>query len=73
LLEILSDFNITNPWGIHVDAIAQDGQNELFYATRNALNTAAAPDLVYLYQNQAASLQRYDGLIDINSLLTSPK
>ena len=72
LLEILSEFNATNPWGIRVDAIAQDGQNELFYATRNALNTAAAPDLVYLYQNQAASLQRYDGLIDLNSLLSSP-
>lgn len=73
LLEILSEFNTTNPWGIRVNAIAQDGQNELFYATRDALNTAAAPDLVYLYQNQAASLQRYDGLIDLNSLLTSPK
>jgi len=73
LLEILSEFNTTNPWGIQVDAIAQDGQNELFYATRSALNTAAAPDLVYLFQNQAASLQRFDGLIDLNSLLLSPQ
>ncbi len=72
LEEIVSEFNTSNPWGIQATAIAHAGQNDLFFALRAALNTSAAPDLVYLFQNQAATLQRFDGLRDLNSLLLSP-
>ncbi|HWQ83915.1 MAG TPA: extracellular solute-binding protein, partial [Anaerolineales bacterium] len=72
LLEIIAEFNTSNPWGIEVTTAAHTGQNDLFYAAREALNTTAAPDLVYLFQNQAATLQRFDGLVDLTGLLLSP-
>ncbi len=73
LEEIVSEFNTSNPWGIQATAIAHAGQNDLFFALRAAMNTSAAPDLVYLFQNQAATLQRFDGLRDLNNLLSSPQ
>ena len=73
LLEIIAEFNAGNPWGIQATAVAHTGQNNLFYTVRDALNTTEAPDLVYLFQNQAATLQRFDGLLDLTSLLSSPQ
>lgn len=73
LEQIVSEFNASNPWGIQATAISYAGQNELFTSLQEALNTSAAPDLVYLFQNQAATLQRFDGLRDLNSLLSSPQ
>ena len=73
LLDLVAEFNASNPWSIQVQAVSHPGQNDLFYAVRDSLNTAAAPDLTYLFQNQAATLQRFDGLVDLNSLLHSPR
>lgn len=74
LQEIVAEFNETNEWGITVEALNQGGYGDIF--ARMTTNLAAGgqdlPQLVVAYQNQAATYEVVDGLIDINLLLNSP-
>ena len=67
LLEIVDEFNKTNEWGITVVAEYQGCYNDIFNKMPGLLNTADVPDLVVAYQNQAATYQLGDGLIDMNT------
>jgi multiple sugar transport system substrate-binding protein/sn-glycerol 3-phosphate transport system substrate-binding protein len=74
LQKIVTEFNESNEWGITVEALNQGGYGDIF--ARMTTNLAAGgedlPQLVVAYQNQAATYEVVDGLIDINLLLNSP-
>jgi phosphate/phosphite/phosphonate ABC transporter binding protein len=73
LLEIVNDFNANNEWGITVDAEYQGSYGDIFNKMLGVLNTPDAPSLVVAYQNQAATYQLADALIDMNPLVNSEK
>ncbi|MCD6290991.1 MAG: ABC transporter substrate-binding protein [Anaerolineae bacterium] len=73
LQEIVQKFNETNEYGITVSAEYQGSYGDIFNKMLAVLNTEDAPDLVVAYQNQAATYQLADALIDMNPLVNSPK
>lgn len=73
LVEIVDDFNATNPYGITVVQENQGGYGDIFNKMLVLLGTDETPDLVVAYQNQAATYQVADGLIDMTPLVRSPK
>ncbi len=73
LKEIVDEFNKTNAYGITVVAEYQGSYGDIFNKMLPVLNTADVPDLVVAYQNQAATYQLADALLDMNSLVKSPK
>ncbi len=73
LLEIVDEFNKTNEWGITVVAEYQGGYGDIFNKMLTFMNTADVPNLVVAYQNQAATYQLADALVDMNTLVNSPK
>ena len=72
LEEIIAEFNETNEYGVTVDAEYQGGYGDIFQKMLPLLNTQDVPDLVVAYQNQAATYQLGDALLDLNPLLESP-
>ncbi len=70
---IVADFNDTNPYGITVDAEYQGGYGDIFKKMLPILGTSDAPNIVVAYQNQAATYQLVDGLIDMRPLVNSAK
>ena len=73
LNEIVADFNATNPYGITVIAENQGSYSDIFNKMLVLMGTSDVPDLVVAYQNQAATYQLVDGLIDIWPLVNSAK
>ena len=73
LQEIVTDFNTSNEYGITVEAEYQGGYSDIFNKMLGVLNTPDAPNLVVAYQNQAATYQLADSLVDMTSLVNSPK
>ena len=73
LQEIVAEFNNSNEWGITVSAEYQGHYGEIFDKMLDVLNTPDAPNLVVAYQNQAATYQMDEGLIDMTPLVNSPK
>jgi len=71
--QIVQDFNDSNEWGITVEAEYQGGYGDIFNKMLGVLNTPDAPNLVVAYQNQAATYQLADALVDMTSLVDSPK
>ena len=71
LLKIVEAFNKTNEWGIAVQAEYQGSYNDIFDRMLGVLNTIYAPDLVVAHQDQAATYQLADALVDMNSLVNS--
>ncbi|MEM7735825.1 MAG: ABC transporter substrate-binding protein [Deinococcota bacterium] len=72
LNELVDEFNASNEYGITVNASNQGGYGDIFQKMLPLLNTDAAPDLVVAYQNQAATYQLADALIDVAPLVESP-
>lgn len=73
LQEIVKEFNDTNEYGITVVAEYQGGYNDIFQKMLALLGTSDTPDIVVAYQNQAATYQLTEGLVDMNPLVNSPK
>ncbi len=73
LMEIVADFNATNEYGITVEAEYQGGYGDIFNKMLVVMNTSEAPNLVVAYQNQAATYQLGESLVDMNGLVNSPK
>lgn len=74
LLKIVDEFNEMNEYGITINASNQGGYGDIFQKMNLGLTAGGdeLPQLVVAYQNQAATYQLVDGLIDINPLLHSP-
>jgi phosphate/phosphite/phosphonate ABC transporter binding protein len=73
LAKMSEDFNANNQYGITIDFEYEGSYNDIFNKMLVSLNTPDAPDLVVAYQNQAATYQLADSLVDMNSLIDSPK
>lgn len=73
LQAIVDRFNAENEWGITVVAENQGGYGDIFQKMLVLLGTNDTPNLVVAYQNQAATYQIGDGLIDMRPLVTSPR
>lgn len=71
LQQIIADFNANNEYGITVNGEYQGGYGDIFNKMLNVLNTEEAPSLVVAYQNQAATYQLADSLLDMESLVNS--
>lgn len=73
LQAIVQSFNESNPYGITVTQETQGSYADIFRKMLGLLGTSEVPDLVVAYQNQAATYQLRDALLDMTSLLQSPK
>ncbi|MEA3336101.1 MAG: extracellular solute-binding protein [Chloroflexota bacterium] len=73
LQEIVQEFNDSNEYGIEVVAEYQGGYGDIFNKMLTFMNTEDAPNLVVAYQNQAATYQLGDSLIDMTDLVDSAK
>ncbi|MEM7130251.1 MAG: extracellular solute-binding protein [Chloroflexota bacterium] len=71
LQEIVAAFNDSNEYGITVEASNQGGYGDIFNKMLNVAGTTDAPNLVVAYQNQAATYQLADALIDMTPLVDS--
>jgi phosphate/phosphite/phosphonate ABC transporter binding protein len=70
---MVEEFNQTNEWGITVEAEYQGSYDAIFNKMLGVLNTSDAPNLVVAYQNQAATYQLAEGLVDMSPLVESEK
>jgi len=68
---IVDEFNATNPWDITVTPMNWGGYSDIYDKMLLAIATGETPDLVVAYQNQAATYQLYDALLDMTSLVES--
>lgn len=73
LNQIVADFNASNEYGITVVAEYQGSYGDIFNKMLGVLNTLDAPDLVVAYQNQAATYQLSDALMDMDELVNNEK
>lgn len=73
LLGLVEKFNSTNEWGITVEAEYQGAYADIYNKMLGVLNTPDAPQLVVAYQNQAATYQLGEGLVDMNGFVNSAK
>lgn len=70
---IAEEFNASNEWGITVVPQYQGNYADVFNKMLTFLNTPEAPNLVVAYQNQAATYQLAEALVDMTSMVDSPK
>ena len=73
LLEIVDEFNKTNEYGITVVAEYQGGYGDIFNKMLTFMNTTDVPNLVVAYQNQAATYQLADSMVDMTPMVNSAK
>lgn len=71
--QIVDDFNAENEWGITVDSEFQGSYDDIFQKMVALMGTNEVPNIVVAYQNQAATYQLVDGLLDMNPLVHSAK
>jgi multiple sugar transport system substrate-binding protein len=73
LQAIVQEFNRTNAYRITVTQEHQGRYEDIFHKMLGVLNTPDVPDIVVAYQNQAATYQLGGALLDLTSLVNSPK
>lgn len=71
LESIVEQFNETNDYGITVVAQDQGSYSDLFQKMLPVLGTRDMPDMLLAYQNQAATYQLGDALVDMRPLVES--
>ncbi len=71
LEEIISEFNTNNEWGITVVGSPQGGYGDIFNKMLAVIGTSDVPNLLVAYQNQAASYQLGEGLVDMREMVDS--
>lgn len=70
---IIADFNKSNPYNITVKGQYQGNYDQIYQKMVPVLGTPAMPDLTVAYQNQAATYQLGDALLNLNPLVASRK
>jgi multiple sugar transport system substrate-binding protein/sn-glycerol 3-phosphate transport system substrate-binding protein len=73
LAAIVEAFNQTNAYNITVTQETQGNYGDIFRKMLGLLNTPDVPDLIVAYQSQAATYQLSASLLDMTSLLHSPR
>jgi len=71
LLEIIADFNASNPWNITVQAEFQGSYQDSYDKMLAFMNTAEIPNLLAAYPDQAATYQLNKTLVDLDELVYS--
>jgi multiple sugar transport system substrate-binding protein len=71
LMAIVDQFNTSNEYGITVTAEFQGGYGDIFQKMLPVLGSSDTPNLVVAYQNQAATYQLAEGIIDLRALVDS--
>jgi multiple sugar transport system substrate-binding protein/sn-glycerol 3-phosphate transport system substrate-binding protein len=69
LLEMVADFNATNPCGITVEATNQGGYDDIRDKMNASIATGDLPGLVVGYQNDQAFYALADALADLNNYI----
>lgn len=73
LLEMIADFNRTNPHGIRVRGEFAGSYGDIYNKMVVGLQGGSVADLVVAYQNQAREYLLADGIVDLTPYMTSPK
>ena len=73
LLEIVDEFNATNPYGIFIEARNEGGYGDIYNKMIAGLTTGEVPGLTVAYQNQAAAYMVADGLVDLDPYINHPE
>ncbi len=75
VLEIVNDFNTTNPYGVKVKLEnAGAGYDDVFNKVNGAISAnSALPDFVVAYQNQAATYRDLGAAVNLKPFLDSKK
>lgn len=69
---LVSKFNSGNPFGITVEAINKGNYPDIYQAVLAGLQTKELPELTVAYQNEAATYQNANALVDLNTFVNDP-
>lgn len=69
LEKLVDTFNKSNPWKIKVQPILKGNTGVIFQAMLAALQTKDLPNLLAAYQNEAATYQNVNALVDLNDFV----
>jgi len=70
---LISEFNSTNQWKITVKGEYAGNYDDMYNKMITGIAGGSVPNLVMAYQNQSASYQLANGLVDLNPYLHSTK
>jgi len=73
LLEMVDEFNRTNPWGIKVKAWYAGSYSEIRRKVLAAIASGTPPDMAFSYQNVVAEYAKADAVVPLDDYLQSPK
>lgn len=73
LQALTDDFNQSNAYDIRVQLESLGNYQNIFKRTFESIGTPEVPDLVLIFQNQAADLHLNAGLVDLNALFDHPR
>ena len=73
LLEMIADFNGTNPHGISVRGEFAGSYGDIYNKMVVGLQGGSVADLVVAYQNQAREYLQADGIVDLTPYMASPR
>ena len=73
LKKMIDRFNATNPWGITVKGEYAGGYSDIANKMTAAIAGGSTPDLVVAYQNNAATYELSDALVDLNPYVADAK
>ena len=73
LLEMIAEFNRTNPHGIGVRGEFAGSYGDIYNKMVVGLQGGSVADLVVAYQNQAREYLLADGIVDLTPYMTSPR
>jgi multiple sugar transport system substrate-binding protein/sn-glycerol 3-phosphate transport system substrate-binding protein len=71
--KMVGEFDTSNLWEVAVDAQFQGGYSSIYQKMLKGIPTGEMPGLVVAYQNQAATYQTLDALVDIDAYVQDPE
>lgn len=71
--KMIADFNATNPWKITVKGEYAGPYDQIYNKMVAAIAAGNPPELVVAYQNQSATYQVNNALVDMNAYVSDPK
>ena len=72
LLELIGEFNRTNPHGIEVTGEFAGSYGDIYNKMMVGLQSGSLPDMLVAYQNQALAYFEAGGLVDLTPYIESP-
>ncbi len=69
---LVDEFNTTNEWGIQVEAVEAGSYADIYKKILPILNTKDVPDIVVGYQNNVATYNLNNSMVDMNPYMNDP-